>query len=464
MKKFHRIMMALAGVMILLLIGLSLTSAFLGADTSAELFNSPPLVVFWSLLAAGLAVGLTAWRSMIRQPGLAMMHLGCLLVIAGAMWGSDKAHELRSQLAGKAKPPHGAIILAEGQVFNELLEIEHSKMPEPISRLNFSLMAKRVWTEYYPPKPPRWQFHYITRDEAGVIVESKLLDCKPGEAVKLPDGTSFGVLEYWTDDDTAGPRLLISDGEAETVVMPAIVGEERRIAVIGAVVKVVRRFENFRVNRSAVGQSEPFDAPGGWNPALELECISDNGKTLKAFAFTPSLAMKFAGHQSQLDILMMYLPPPPERHGRLAPPAVLLEFARGQTQTRGWLAAGEFSSHEVMRIPTAGKLAAGGLRKELVIAKPHQEVRDYKVDVAVLDAQGRQVAREIVEVNSPLHHGGYHFCLSEFIDGKYPLLRVRSDDGLYCVYVGFAMLLAGMLLQLWGRPIWRALRRGRTAK
>ncbi|MCD4823273.1 MAG: hypothetical protein K8S55_01590, partial [Phycisphaerae bacterium] len=71
MKKFHRIMMALTGVMILLLIGLSITSAFLGAETSAKLFNSPPLVVFWSLLAVALAVGLTAWRSMIRQPGLA---------------------------------------------------------------------------------------------------------------------------------------------------------------------------------------------------------------------------------------------------------------------------------------------------------------------------------------------------------------------------------------------------------
>ncbi|MCD4824503.1 MAG: cytochrome c biogenesis protein ResB, partial [Phycisphaerae bacterium] len=412
-----------------------------------------------------LAVGLTAWRSMIRQPGLAMMHLGCLLVIAGAMWGSDKAHELRSQLAGRAKPPHGSIILAEGETFNELFLVEPGKKPRPVGKLNFSLQAKRVWTEYYPPESPRWQFHYITRNEADKIVKSRLLDCKPGETVKLPDETGFRVLEYWTDDDkTAGPRLLISDGGAETVVMPAIVGEERRIAAIGAVVKVVRRFGNFRLRENAAGRSEPIDAPGGWNPALELECISDNGKTLKAFAFTPSLAMKFAGHQPELDILMMYLPPPPERHGRLAPSAVLLEFTRGQTKTRGWLAAGERSSHEVMRIPTVGQATTGQHPPELVIAKPHQEVRDYKVDIAVLDNQGRQVAREIIEVNSPLHHGGYHFCLSEFIDGEYPLLLVRSDNGLYCVYIGFAMLMTGMVLQLWARPIWRTLRRGRTAK
>ena len=90
--------------------------------------------------------------------------------------------------------------------------------------------------------------------------------------------------------------------------------------------------------------------------------------------------------------------------------------------------------------------------------KPPGQIRDYKSDLVVLE-QGRQVAQKVIEVNHPLHYGGYHFY-QEYYDeragpySRYTILLVVSDSGLIAVYTGFALLVGGMFWLFWGRPIW----------
>jgi hypothetical protein len=77
-------------------------------------------------------------------------------------------------------------------------------------------------------------------------------------------------------------------------------------------------------------------------------------------------------------------------------------------------------------------------------------IRDFISDVEVI-RDNKPVARKSIEVNKPLHFGGYLFYQQGYDDtaGRYTVLRVTSDKGLYVVYLGFVLLCAGMFWHLW---------------
>ncbi len=88
MSKLRRFEMWAALILIALLIVLSVVSAFYGAEKSAHFFNSPPLTVFWLATTILLIAGLATFGRLICVPGLLLIHLGCVLVLIGSMWGS----------------------------------------------------------------------------------------------------------------------------------------------------------------------------------------------------------------------------------------------------------------------------------------------------------------------------------------------------------------------------------------
>jgi len=90
----------------------------------------------------------------------------------------------------------------------------------------------------------------------------------------------------------------------------------------------------------------------------------------------------------------------------------------------------------------------------LIVKKPPRQVKDYISDLAVI-RNGRQVERKLVEVNHPLHYGGYHFYQSDYDEqhGQYTVLKAQSDSGLYVVYAGFALLCAGAAWRFWFAPM-----------
>jgi len=68
---------------------------------------------------------------------------------------------------------------------------------------------------------------------------------------------------------------------------------------------------------------------------------------------------------------------------------------------------------------------------------------------------GRIVAEKDIEVNHPLHFGGYHFYQHDYDKkaGQYTILTVASDTGLPLVYAGYWMLGIGVFWHLWLRHI-----------
>jgi cytochrome c biogenesis protein ResB len=108
-----------------------------------------------------------------------------------------------------------------------------------------------------------------------------------------------------------------------------------------------------------------------------------------------------------------------------------------------------------------------------MFVKPQRrEVKDYYSDVTVLDYAHTTEHRQIIEVNHPLHYGGYHFYQNKGDEPEvlvtageqrilkpvgYTVLEVVSDTGLNVVYLGFWLLSAGIFWQCWLRHIIRYL-------
>ncbi len=94
-----------------------------------------------------------------------------------------------------------------------------------------------------------------------------------------------------------------------------------------------------------------------------------------------------------------------------------------------------------------------------------RSVRDYVSELQVL-RDGQVVASKDIEVNHPLHYGGYHFYQHSYGQnqmGDYTVLMVVSDAGLNVVYTGYAMLIAGVFWHFWVRRFGPALKARRTA-
>ncbi len=84
----------------------------------------------------------------------------------------------------------------------------------------------------------------------------------------------------------------------------------------------------------------------------------------------------------------------------------------------------------------------------------NRSVRDYISDVQVIK-NGIVVAEKSIEVNHPLHFGGYHFYQSSYDSRTHGLtvLSVVSDTGLALVYAGYLALGIGVFWHFWLRHI-----------
>ena len=111
------------------------------------------------------------------------------------------------------------------------------------------------------------------------------------------------------------------------------------------------------------------------------------------------------------------------------------------TQQRRFVFA-RFAGHHGEQGPFRFRYVAEGMPK------------DYFSDLEVVE-DGRVVLAKTIEVNDPLHYGGYHFYQSDYDhEGHaYTVLMVASDSGLICVWIGYALLAGGIILHMWLSPL-----------
>lgn len=328
MSRFRRAVLWAALMAVILLTLLSVRGAFLGADRAQEFFNSLPLAVYWFALTALLIVGLVVFRRLLQIPSLLLMHLGCILILLGGMWGSKAGHVVQRQIFSIDKVVRGQLKMKIGdQAPKSRIEVQDGN---GVRELPFAVRLKGFRMEYYDPG------EVIIRNREGRVWR---LSAKPGEQVSL--------------------------------------GKLGRLTVQKA-------FGNFKL-RAEGDKQVPYDAPGGSNPAVQVQVERPDGTATAGYIFE-------------------YFDP-------------IFTEAIGFDLTY------------------------------------RRAVKDYISEVEVVE-DGKVVAAKAVEVNHPLHYGGYHFyqhSLDEDAAGQYTILLVVSDSGLNVVYGGYVMLIAGVFWHFWGR-------------
>jgi len=404
-KKFRRIVMWSALTLIILLIFLSAYGAFLGAERTRNLVNSLPLSVYWLAFVLILIAGLVVFRRLVRVPALSLIHFGCVLILAGAMWGSDAGHKLQKKLFDIDKIPAGQMRIYEGHSDNRVI-LENREQVflfsvklEFQANLDNGIISEELRHEFEENEFPLSQHVTISVEEPGstwliinelkeYLVRKKELSLNIYDPIKeLPFSVHLndfrlehykpGSIVVYLPDDTTH-RILVETGSEHNL------GPE-----VGKV-KIVRTFERFRLVMED-NQREAIDAPDGEPmPALEVIIERPDGSQLKRYVFEPS-----QGYMYQDNFQMSYL-----------------------------------------RI-----------------------ISDYISKLQIIE-NNKVVAEKDIEVNHPLHYGGYHFYQHSYDAeaGQYTVLAVTSDTGLALVYAGYLMLCIGVFWQLWLRRIFTGIK------
>lgn len=312
-------------IFIFTLILFCIYGAFLGADRAQEFFNSPPMSVLWLVLLIMLSAKLFIFLKSARNFGLLLIHLGCILILAGAMYGSQTGHLFQRKFFHTDKMHRGQMLIGQGQETSQVVLSRDGR----IGQLPFAIKLNEFRIEYYEPKFLQIQ-------------------TRQGQLWKIP-------IELNTEFD-----LGSEFGKA----------------------KILRKFQNFRIIldnniRKIIDSNEP-----GYNPAIEVQIEYPTGETINQYVFE-----KFGGHSHPQDKFL---------------------------------------------------LSCTGA------------IRDFISDIAIVE-NGNTVARKNIEVNHPLHYGGYYFYQLSYDEQgyQYSILSVVSDSGLSIVYSGYLMLVAGVFWHFW---------------
>ncbi len=314
----------------MLLLVLSIVGAFYGSEKASQFFNSLPLIVYWLVLMTILVAGLVTFRRLIRVPGLLLVHLGCISILVGAMWGSNGGYRLQKKFFGIDKAPFGYMLIYEQTAENSIVA-EDDKV---LAKLPFSIYLEDFRMEYYSSRS-----YLLVENQNGDI---------------------------WQIPDEVGAELDLNEGK----------------------IKIVRIFRNFKIDISSDKKVTTDAAGAGMNPAIEINIELPDGISKQKYVFAKFLQKSYSDDG--------------------------LKFTYVSQQTSA--------------------------------------VKDYFSDVIILEEE-KQIAKKTIEVNHPLHHGGYHFYQSSYDpeEGQYTVLTVYSDSGLNMVYGGYLMLSLAVLWQFWFR-------------
>ena len=475
MKQLRQILLwaVLAGTGLLLL--LSVVGAFLGDERARVLFNSVPLVIFWVLLLGLVAGGLIYFKRLIHSAGLLGVHLGSLLILVGAMIGSDGGHALASKFFGSEKIPHGYMRINEGHASNRVMDGKGRE----IGKLPFSVGLKDFRIEYYEVEEP-WQLFV---ESGAVDIEShkpkwlrEHIEWTKGQAVAIPfTEASLEVLQYLesarpTYIKESQPVLEIALADGTKTTLAAEVGQELRLKDPQVRVKILQIFSNLRVVGTGKGH-KVVDVPGPpSNPAILVELELADGRKTHQYIY----ARGQVHGQEDADFKLRYVfadPDGAEPDPDTGLPAMEIQITHEETSQKVWL----IMRNNMTRagLPLIDLL---GLEKKddhgehahqrqvnLVLTKMQGQISDYKSDLVILE-EGQKVKSKTIEVNDPLHYDGYHFYQSSYDtkNERYTGLSVSSDSGLALVYVGFGLIVGGMFWLYWFKPIWVYLSKRRS--
>ena len=261
MSRLRQTLVWVGLVFIILLILLSVYGAFIGSQRAKELFNSIPLACYWLFFAVLLIAALVSFPRLIRVPSLLLIHLGCILILAGGLVGSDKGHRIWKDIFGIDKITSGQMIIYQDGTDNQVL-LSRAEWPDGLSHS----VSQTGRTEYYI-KTRDEQFEKVTDNPQikNLPFDVRLTEFRteyylPGSLHLHPEAG-----DYW--------KLAVEPG-AEFLLAPDV-----------GSITVVKTFENCKI-RTDRGAVEAFEDPNpGSNPAVQLRITYPDGSEVDRFIF-----------------------------------------------------------------------------------------------------------------------------------------------------------------------------------
>ena len=469
MKQVRRIVMwTVVGAVALLGI-LSIIGAFVGVQHAISLFNSIPLAVFWVFLAALCISGFVFFKRLRSSPGLLAAHLAPVLILVGAIHGSDAGHALEKRFLGTRRIPSGYMRVYEGHMTNVVRDNDGKE----IGKLSFNIGLKDFWIEYYEAEERPWLLGVDAPPAAGHDGRhGEVIDWAVGQEMDIPlTDFRLKVLQYLpgaqpTFAADAEAKLEITEKGGKKTVIPGKLGQEVSLENPKSTLRIVQVFSHLVVQ----ADHKVVDLPGSRaNPALKVELDRPDGKADHRYAYSGGLRSTHGQEKDGLE-LRYVLPEPtsaePDPESQL--PAMEVLVSRGKETLHAWLLARGLDQRVVLSL---APLIHADPREEqpcpehekhvhdpnayLIMLRRQDPIKDYKSRLVVQD-EGQQIAEKDIEVNDPLHYGGYHFYQASYDveRGQYTTLRVKSDLGLWPVYSGFFLLCAGTFWLFWVQPAW----------
>ena len=261
LNQFRRFVLWMTLICFGLLLILSVVGSVRGSQRAGILFNSNPLVIYWLAFTALLIIGILIFPRLIRKPGLLLIHLGCIFVLVGSMWSSNKGQAIEAKLTGREKIPQGYMAILEGHQKNKILEEQTDK---ELGQLPFEVRLEDFWIEYH------WQTGTLhVRQDLNLDVDSKPPDDPNQLSAKSIDQTSSG--------DSPEEEFL-------TWQVAGRVGEELELPAPLKKVRVLRVVHNLKVADRITDR--PYDTI---NPALEISVEWADGTERSVYVFPPGM-------------------------------------------------------------------------------------------------------------------------------------------------------------------------------
>ncbi len=204
-KGFRRAVMWAALALVILSVFLFVYGAFLGSYEAKNFFNSPALSAYWLAFMAFLAAAFVTFRRLIRLPGLLLIHAGCILILAGAVWGSGTGLKIHNRLFGTDKIQMGQMVIFEGDAENHIL-LENGGL---IKELPFHIKLKDFRIEYYKTESIRDYISDIQVIKDGNVVAEK--------SIEVNHPLHFGGYHFYQSSyDTAAHRYTVLSVVSDT--------------------------------------------------------------------------------------------------------------------------------------------------------------------------------------------------------------------------------------------------------
>lgn len=348
---------------------------------------------------------------------------------------------------------------------NHMDNVVRDSNGQEIGKLPFMVGLKDFWIEYYE-EHATWMLGVDAPSVTpGEKRRQKTITWAIGQEIQLPFvGLRMKVLQY-----LPGARLNsleVVQAAGKSTIVPAKVGQEVFLENPEGSLRIVQVFSHLIVQPDG----KVIDLPdSNANPAMKVAFDQAGGQKTHLYVFA---AGQFRMHGQDIAGVDLRYVPGPDPNSVL--PAMEVLLSDGDKLFRAWLAAKDSDLQVTLPLtslpgekdypPYDGhEEHATDHDAYLIMASRPGPIKDYKSSLVVVD-EGQQVAAKVIEVNDPLHYGGYHFNQQSYDirEGQYTVLGVKSDSGLWPVYTGFFLLCAGIFWLFWAQPAWSYLMKRRN--